>query len=83
MILTGCETTTNRYQSLSFSAGQEVEVNYALDVETRKYITGEFVSINDQWVTISKPAAPGSNDQREKQYSINLDRVYMIQATQE
>ncbi|MDF1809782.1 MAG: hypothetical protein P1U42_08815 [Phycisphaerales bacterium] len=83
LILVGCESTPNRHETLPLSIGQDVEVNYALDVETRKYITGKFVSMNDKWITILKPATPGSNDRREKHFSINLDRVYMIQVSQE
>lgn len=83
LLMQGCHANYSKHASLSFHPGQDVIVNYALDVETRKYSTGKFVSMDNHWITISKTTPEGSNDPREWHATLNLDRVYMIQSAQD
>lgn len=80
--LQGCSNTNSRINALHLQPGQDIVVNYALDVQTRKYSTGKFVSMDDQWITILKTEPIDAFDRRKWHASFNLDRVYLIQAAQ-
>jgi hypothetical protein len=82
LIIQGCSGGESRNSSLRIKPGQDVIVNYAIDVQTRKYSTGKFVSMDDHWITISKSNPIDADDQRKWHASFNLDRVYLIQSAQ-
>ena len=81
--LLGCNATTNQGNSLKLVPGQDVIINYALDVDTRRYFSGKFVSMNANWITIEKESTGKTFDQRDQHASFRLDRVYLIQSAQE
>ncbi len=82
-LLQGCNATANRSNSLKLVPGQDVIVNYALDVETRRYSKGKFVSMDANWITIEKESSGKTFGQRDQHASFRLDRVYLIQSAQE
>ena len=82
-LLQGCNATTSRSNSLKLVPGQDVIVNYALDVETRRYFTGKFVSMDENWITIEKESTEKTFGQRDQHASFRLDQVYLIQSARE
>jgi hypothetical protein len=82
LVIQGCSGGESRNSSIRIEPGQDVIVNYALDVQTRKYSTGKFVSMDDHWITISKSNPIDADDQRELHASFNLDCVYLLQSAQ-
>lgn len=58
-------------------------VNYALDPASLRYITGKFVSITQDSITLERSSPRNDGDQRRWHATIDLESVFMIQSAQD